>query len=99
MQAFRDAELVNADDVRMGELPGGACFAQEACDDAFVGGEALGQEFDGDDAVHGDLPGFEHDAHGAAAQFLQDFVSADLLARDHSILVRICRNHITLSAD
>jgi hypothetical protein len=64
---------VDGDDVRVAEAGEGLGFAGEAVGKAWVG-DALGrEEFKGDEAVEGLLPGLVNDAHAAAANEFQDF--------------------------
>ncbi len=71
------ADLDRADDVRMGEAPGGARLAIEALDVDRVLGEALGEDLDRDDAVEGELPGLVDGARRALRDLGEDLVPVD----------------------
>ena len=74
--ALEDAELVDRDDVGVGQPAGGARLALEALAHLLVV-EALAEELDGDGAIEGRVPGQIHVAHPAALDEALDRVLAD----------------------
>jgi len=74
------ADVESADDVGVVELGGGAAFGVETLDELRAAGELFGEDFDGDEAVEGELLGFVDGGHGAGTELAEDFVAGDLLA-------------------
>ena len=71
------AHGVDLHDVGMLDGRGGAGLALEAGDEAAVGGEALGEDLDGDEAVEGGLPRLVDGPHAASAEDLHDLELAE----------------------
>src|SRR5262249_42875299 len=71
-EAVHLAELVDSDDVRVVELGEGAGFAVETFGETGAAG-GLGEDFEGDDAVEGILPGLVDGAHAAFADEGENF--------------------------
>ena len=84
--AFRAADVVDGDDIRMIEFAGRLHFALEALleIDQFLFGEVEVDGFDRDRAVDERIYGLIDDAHGALTDFLDDHVAAEFLD-DHVI--------------
>lgn len=59
-------------DVGVVQLGGGLGFVLEAQEPLGIQGRGVGQDFQGDAAVEGNLRGFVDDAHAAAAEFAED---------------------------
>ncbi len=65
-------DLVDRDDVGMGEPRRGPCFPEKAVPKRRDPGELGGEQLDRHRAVQGEVAGQEHDAHAAAAQLPLD---------------------------
>ena len=71
------ADLVDLNDVRVLQERHGLGLPQEPPPLLFPDRTVRQDGLDGHDSPQGDLPGLEHDAHAATAQFLQDLVLRD----------------------
>ena len=71
-------DVEDGDDVGMGDRAGGACFAEEPADIFLVDAELFLQQLDGDGAVDVGVAGAIDPRHGAFADHIADFISADL---------------------
>ena len=69
------ADIVNLDDVRVGELCRGERLAREAGDEDGIGRPALAHHLEGDEAVERELPREVDRAHPTAAELALDDVS------------------------
>ena len=76
MQAFGDADVVDAADVGVGDLARDADFVVEAGEGAIVGGGGFGEEFQGDGLAESEVGGAVDFAHAAAAQESGDAIAA-----------------------
>ena len=75
VQAFGDADVVDAADVGVRDLARDADFVVEAREGAIVGGGGLGQEFQGHGLAQGQVGGAIDFAHAAASQQSRDAVA------------------------
>ena len=75
LHAFGFAEVVDADDVFVGDLGGEEELLLEALDDGAVAGELGTDDLEADGAADLDVPGFVDGAHAADAEHLDDFVT------------------------
>ncbi|MBK7180690.1 MAG: hypothetical protein IPH82_26510 [Chloroflexi bacterium] len=76
MPVFFLADVVDGDDVGVGEVGGGVGFALEAHQKAFVAGQAFVEHFDGHDAPQFQILGAVNGGHAAAADAFQEPVTA-----------------------
>ncbi len=65
-------DFVDGADVGVVEGGGGFGFAAEAFESLRVGGEGVGEKFQGDEAIEESVLGFVDDAHSAAAETFED---------------------------
>ena len=75
------ADVVGPNDVGVVQLRGGLAFIVETLDEVRVVAVFLGQDFDRDDPVQGQLPGLVDRRHRPGAEFREDLVAGDLPAR------------------
>ena len=78
MPALVFADLVNGDDIRMVQVGRRFGFGAETGDLILVREITGAHELEGNEAVETDLAGAIDDAHAAPADFLQQFVVADV---------------------
>jgi len=71
------ADFVNANDVGMIETGSGFGLGFEAADGIVRGEQAAADDFEGDDAVEGNLAGFEDGPHAAASNLFEEFEVAE----------------------
>src|SRR5260370_37643243 len=77
--AARFGHFVNGDDVGVLQAAGRASLAVKAFQQVAAFRNSGSYRLDGDSASDERIAGFEHQTHGSAADFLEDFVSANPL--------------------
>jgi hypothetical protein len=77
VEPVRGAAVDRRDDVLVVELARGAGLVEELLDVALVVRQALREDLDRDEAIHGQLAGLEDRAHAALADLAEDPVARD----------------------